>query len=75
MTTTMKKGKPEIEVIENDLPVTGKIESTNQVATGLIIMLASLVGIWGLACFFGGLAKIGNPIEMVRLWISAITGM
>ena len=49
-------------------------ESASQVGIGVIMTLAALVGIWGLACLVGGIANNGL-VEMARGWLAAVTGM
>ena len=36
---------------------------------------SALIGIWGLACFVGGLVASGGPFSMVGNWFKAVTGM
>ncbi len=36
---------------------------------------SALIGIWGLACFVGGLAASGGPLSLVGNWFKSVTGM
>jgi len=75
MATTLKTEERSIEINEAEIHGAGKMEATNQVAIGLIMTLAAMVGVWGIACFFAGVVKSGGLIDMARLWVGAITGM
>lgn len=50
-------------------------QGTSQVGIGIILMLAALVGLWGVACLFGGIAKSGSLVEMGRGFLTAVIGM
>ena len=50
-------------------------QGTSQVGIGIILMLAALVGIWGVACLFGGIVKSGSMVEMGRGFLTAVIGM
>lgn len=45
-----------------------------EVGIGVISILAALIGIWGLACLFGGIVQSGGIAELVNGFISAVTG-
>ncbi len=49
-------------------------ESASQVGIGVIMTLAALIGIWGLACLVGGVTDNG-VMELARGWLTAVTGM
>lgn len=36
---------------------------------------SALIGIWGLACFVGGLVASGGPLALVGNWFKAVTGI
>lgn len=46
----------------------------SEVGMGVIMVLAALIGIWGIACLIGGIANCGGITELVSGWISAVTG-
>ena len=50
------------------------VEGTSQAGITILVALAALVGIWGLACLVGGLAD-GGATELLRGWISAVSGV
>lgn len=45
----------------------------SEVGIGVIMVLAALIGIWGIACLVGAVANEGL-LEMVQGYISAVTG-
>jgi hypothetical protein len=46
-----------------------------QASTIIILTLAGLIGIWGIACMMGAVVTGSGPGELVRGYISAVTGM
>lgn len=36
---------------------------------------AALIGIWGLACFVGGMISSGGPLAFIGNWFKAVSGM
>ena len=36
---------------------------------------SALIGIWGLACFAGGLVASGGPLSHVGSWFKAVAGL
>ncbi len=36
---------------------------------------SAVIGLWGLACFVGGLVASGGPFALVGNWFHAISGM
>jgi len=47
---------------------------TSEVGMGIIMVLAALIGIWGIACLIGGIANSGGVAELLNGYISAVTG-
>lgn len=47
----------------------------SQVGIGMGVMIAGLVGVWALAAFLSAMAKSGGIMELVRGWLTAITGV
>lgn len=37
--------------------------------------VSALIGLWAIACFVGGVAGSGGPLELAKNWMGAITGM
>lgn len=37
--------------------------------------ISALIGIWAVACMVGAMISGGGPINLMKGWISAITGM
>lgn len=50
-------------------------QGASQVGMGIILALAALVGVWGVACLVGGIAKSGSLVEMGRGFLTAVMGM
>jgi small-conductance mechanosensitive channel len=38
-------------------------------------IVSALIGLWGLACFVGGIAASGGPLSLVGNWFKSISGM
>ena len=38
-------------------------------------IVSALIGIWGLACFVGGMVASGGPLAFVGNWFKAVGGM
>lgn len=36
---------------------------------------SALIGIWGLACFVGGMVASGGPLSFVGNWFKAVAGL
>ena len=41
---------------------------------GVIMVLAALIGIWGVACLIGGMVNSGGVGELLSGYFSAVTG-
>ena len=50
-------------------------EGISQAGVVVILTLATLIGVWGMACLIGGMSTMGGIIEMGRSWLTAVTGM
>jgi len=50
-------------------------EGISQAGVGVILVLATLIGIWGIACLIGGMSTMGGVMELGRGWLTAVTGM
>ena len=53
-------------------------DSTTEVSKIGIATVAAfgvIVGLWSLACIFGGMAASGGPLAFVGKWLQAVTGM
>lgn len=48
-------------------------EGVSQAVIGILMALAALVGVWGIACLVGGALEIGI-VEMARGFVTAVTG-
>ena len=55
-----------------------KVTSTSEVSKAgmyTVGVASALIGIWGLACFVGGLVASGGPLSLVGNWFKSVTGM
>lgn len=55
-----------------------KVETASEISKAgmYTVGLASvLIGIWGLACFVGGMIASGGPLAFVADWFKAVTGI
>jgi hypothetical protein len=50
-------------------------EGVSQAGVGVILSLATLIGVWGIACLISGMSSMGGIMELGRGWLAAITGM
>lgn len=69
MAKTMKQTKTGM----SGLSVDKMTHDVSQVGVGVITVMAALIGIWGIACLFGGIAQSGVG-ELISGYITAVTG-
>ena len=50
-------------------------EGISQAGVAVILTLATLIGLWGIACLIGGMSTMGGIMELGRGWLTAVTGM
>jgi len=36
---------------------------------------SAMIGLWGLACFVGGIVASGGPLSLVGNWFKSVSGM
>jgi uncharacterized protein YdbL (DUF1318 family) len=46
----------------------------SEVGMGVIMVLAAMIGIWGIACLIGGIAGSGGVGELLNGYLTAVTG-
>ncbi len=74
MAKSMKQTKAGTGGLRLDIATVDKLSrDASEVGMGVIMVLAALIGIWGIACLMGGLAQTGIG-EMVSGYITAVTG-
>lgn len=49
-------------------------ESVIQVAMVLLVATAAIVGVWGLVSLFAGISTEGGILDIMKGWMSAVTG-
>ncbi len=47
----------------------------SRVGITVIGFFAALIGVWGVACFVGGLVSSDGPLAFVKDWFSAVLGL
>jgi hypothetical protein len=40
-----------------------------------ITAVSAAIGVWGLACFIGGMVASGGPLAFIGSWFRAVSGM
>lgn len=54
----------------------GQVEAeVSKVGVSVIGFVAALIGIWGIACFVGGLVNSGGPLAFAKSWFGAVLGL
>ena len=76
MTKTLKENKSKMGGLGLEVSTVNKMgRDAEEVGIGVIMVLAALIGIWGIACLFGGIVQSGGIAELVNGFISAVTGV
>lgn len=68
----LSKQKSKTDVQENSTTVSTEID---KVIIGSIAAFAGLVGVWSLACIGSAMFQAGGPLQLLKGWFSAISGM
>lgn len=58
--------------------VGGKVDAASEISKAgmyTVGIASALIGIWGLACFVGGMVASGGPLAFVADWFRAVTGI
>jgi|GEM_PF-3156842 len=50
------------------------VEGSSQAGIGILIALATLVGVWGIGCLISGMVGSG-VVGLLRGWVTAVTGI
>jgi hypothetical protein len=55
-------------------------EAANEIAVYKVVIrtvaaFAGLIGIWAFACLGSAMYQAGGPVQLVRGWFNAVTGM
>ena len=76
MTKTLKETRGKMGGLGLDVSTVNKMgRDATEVGVGVIMVLAALIGIWGIACLFGGIVQSGGIAELVNGFLSAVTGV
>ena len=57
---------------EENVSATSEVSKAGIYTVGIV---SALIGIWGLACFVGGLVASGGPLSLVGNWFKSVAGM
>lgn len=58
--------------------VGGKVDAATEISRAgmyTVGIASALIGIWGFACFVGGLIASGGPLSFVANWFRAVSGI
>ncbi|MHB8809011.1 MAG: hypothetical protein ACYC9M_03230 [Desulfobulbaceae bacterium] len=72
-TITTEKGKTGSAGLEIS-SIDKMTRDASEVGMGVIMVLAALIGIWGIACLIGGIANSGGVGELMNGYLAAVTG-
>ncbi len=57
---------------------TDNVSATSEVSKAGIYtvgIISAMIGLWGLACFVGGMVASGGPLAFVGNWFKAVAGL
>lgn len=75
MAKTLKENRSKMGGLGLEITTVDKMgRDAAEVGVGVIMVLAALIGIWGIACLFGGIAQSGGVAELINGYLSAVTG-
>lgn len=69
-TSKVTTGTPGLEITSVDKMT----RDASEVGMGVVMVLAALIGIWGIACLVGGIANSGGVGELLNGYFAAVTG-
>ena len=70
MTMTVKTSTGPI--VKEQATVETEISKVTVIA---ITAVSAAIGLWGLACFIGGMIASGGPLAFIGSWFGAVSGM
>ncbi|MBC8318614.1 MAG: hypothetical protein H8E41_11985 [Desulfobulbaceae bacterium] len=50
-------------------------EGASQAGVAVILALAAMIGLWGVACLIGGIASSNGIGDLASSWFMAVTGV
>ncbi|MCL7487968.1 MAG: hypothetical protein M8357_07330 [Desulfobulbaceae bacterium] len=75
MAKTLQENRSRLGGLRLDVATTDKMgRDASEVGIGVIMVLAALIGIWGIACLFGGIIQSGGVSELINGYLAAVTG-
>jgi hypothetical protein len=70
---TITKVRDQVEV--QDKSQTTVSAEVDKVIIGSVAAFAGVVGLWSIACILSAMFQAGGPLELVKGWFSALSGM
>lgn len=75
MAKTLQENRSRLGGLRLDIATADKMgRDASEVGMGVIMVLAALIGIWGIACLFGGIIQSGGVGELINGYLAAVTG-
>lgn len=75
MEKTLKESRTSMGALGLDTSTVDKMgRDMAEVGIGIITVLAVMIGVWGIACLFGGIVSSGGIGELLNGYLSAVTG-
>lgn len=74
MSKTIRTEKETMGAVGIDANLDSITNDASQVGIVVLIALAALIGVWGVACLVGGIVNSEGILEMATGFVSAVTG-
>ena len=71
MKDTAVNTRTRVQAGEN-VTATTEVSRAGMYTVGII---SAMIGVWGLACFVGGMVASGGPLSFVGNWFKAVAGL
>ncbi len=71
MKDTAVNTRSQVRTGEN-VTATSEVSKAGVYTIGIV---SAMIGLWGLACFVGGLISSGGPLSFVGNWFKAVAGL
>ena len=71
MENTMVNTRTQVRTDEN-VSATSEVSKAGVYTVGIV---SAIIGLWGFACFVGGMVASGGPLAFVGNWFKAVAGL
>lgn len=71
MKDTAVNTRTQVKAGEN-VTATAEVSKAGMYTVGIV---SAIIGLWGLACFVGGMVASGGPLSFVGNWFKAVAGL